>query len=128
MGPTAHHADLGPKPSTAVQVRAAPAPYPARLRPAILSLAVGALVWEVAGHALHFIFLPPLSTVLRATWRMSASGEIPGNLGASLVSLGVGYGLAVLAGAVVVGGRRLPPRSGVEAREDVSAAAAPPSR
>jgi ABC-type nitrate/sulfonate/bicarbonate transport system permease component len=66
-----------------------------------ISLLLGLTVWEVAGRALHYSFLPPLSTVLGAVVDLIASGQILGYLGASLVSLIIGYGLAVLVGVVL---------------------------
>ncbi len=71
-------------------------------RQSALSLLVGAAIWELAGRALHFSFLPPLSRVLSAALDLIASGQIAGHLAASLVSLVVGYGLAV-AGGVTLG-------------------------
>ena len=59
------------------------------------SLVAGILLWELAGHLLGFAFLPPLSEVLRATWRLTLDGELPVCLSASLLSLLAGYVLAV---------------------------------
>lgn len=69
-----------------------------RTRPTLIALLGGALAWELAGRLIHFSFLPPLSDVLAATWRMTLSGEIPSNLGASLFALAVGFGFAVAVG------------------------------
>jgi ABC-type nitrate/sulfonate/bicarbonate transport system permease component len=66
-----------------------------------ISLLVGLAIWEVAGRVLHYSFLPPFSTVLRAVLDLVASGQILGYLGASLVSLFVGYGLAALVGVLL---------------------------
>ena len=66
-----------------------------------ISLLVGLAIWELAGRALHYSFLPPFSTVLRAVLDLVASGQILGYLGASLVSLFVGYGLAALVGVLL---------------------------
>jgi NitT/TauT family transport system permease protein len=54
--------------------------------------------WELAGRLLQYNFLPPLSSVLRALENQIAGGQILRPLAASLVSLGVGYGLAVTCG------------------------------
>jgi NitT/TauT family transport system permease protein len=43
-------------------------------------------------------FQPSLGVVLRATWRMTVSGEIPRGLGASIGVLAVGFGMAALLG------------------------------
>jgi NitT/TauT family transport system permease protein len=71
-------------------------------RQSALSLLIGAAIWELAGRALQLNFLPPLSRVLSAVLDLIASGQIASNLAASLVSLVVGYGLAV-AGGVTLG-------------------------
>ena len=63
-----------------------------------LTLPIGILVWEIAGRALEFVFLPPFSAALAAVWRMTASGEISRNIVASLTALGIGYTLAALIG------------------------------
>ena len=70
----------------------------ARAHPTVLAFAVAILLWEIAGRTLGFIFLPPFSEVLRASWRMIVSGEIPINLAASLIALALGFGAAVLVG------------------------------
>lgn len=66
------------------------------IRPTVLSLLGGIVLWEVAGRLIHFSFLPPFSAVLVALWRMLWSGEILSNLTASLTALAIGYGLAIL--------------------------------
>lgn len=68
------------------------------MQPYLLALVVGAVVWEVLGRFLRFPFLPPFSRVVRASWEMTASGQILGPLAASLTSLAVGYSLAALCG------------------------------
>jgi NitT/TauT family transport system permease protein len=79
-------------------VRAHAAPLWEDRRASWLTLPVGILIWEVAGRALHFVFLPPFSAALAAVGRMTASGEIPRNIVASLVALAIGYTLAVCIG------------------------------
>ena len=66
-----------------------------------VSLLVGALIWEVAARALHFSFLPPLSSVLKAAFELVVSGKVVGHLAASLVNLAIGYGLAVSSGVAL---------------------------
>lgn len=70
-------------------------------RHALFALLVGVAAWEVAGRVLHYSFLPPFSNVLRAALELIASGQILGYLGASLVSLMIGYGLAVSGGVLL---------------------------
>lgn len=70
-------------------------------RHALIALLVGVAAWELVGQALHYSFLPPFSNVLRAALELIASGQILGYLGASLVSLIVGYGFAVLGGVTL---------------------------
>ena len=70
-------------------------------RPQTVSFLIVLGSWEIAGHLLHFTFLPPLSIVLQASWGMIISGEIPNSLAASLLGLVVGYGLAVLLGILL---------------------------
>lgn len=65
------------------------------------SLLAGAVAWEVAGHILQYSFLPPFSHVVRAAGAMTVSGQIPGYLAVSLVSLAVGYGLAIVSGVTL---------------------------
>lgn len=67
-------------------------------RPAISALGLGIVLWEIIGRLAQFAFLPPLSAVLQATWRMFQSGEILYNLVASLTALAIGYTLAVVLG------------------------------
>jgi ABC-type nitrate/sulfonate/bicarbonate transport system permease component len=66
-----------------------------------LALLAGLAVWEIAGRALHYSFLPPFSTVLGAALDLTLSGQILGYLGASLGSLLLGYGLAVASGVLL---------------------------
>jgi NitT/TauT family transport system permease protein len=61
-------------------------------------------LWELAPRAgiVESPFLPPLSQVLRTGARLSASGQLPGHLGASLSRSFLGLALAILL-AVPVG-------------------------
>ncbi len=70
-------------------------------RHAFFALLFGSIVWEIAGRALQYSFLPPLSNVLRAALRLITSGQILGYLAASLVSLVIGYGLAASSGVLL---------------------------
>lgn len=69
--------------------------------PALLSLLIGALLWEAAARTFHWSFFPPLSTVLRTLYSLIARGLILANLARSLGSLAIGYGLAVVVGISV---------------------------
>ncbi len=62
------------------------------------SLCVGVAAWELAGRLAGWQFLPPFSRVLRALAAMIADGQIVTHLVASLLSLLVGYGMAVVLG------------------------------
>jgi len=63
-----------------------------------LSLPAGIVVWEIAGRASRFAFLPPFSAAVAAVWRMTGSGEIPQHIVASLTALVFGYVSAVCVG------------------------------
>jgi ABC-type nitrate/sulfonate/bicarbonate transport system permease component len=67
----------------------------------LVAVAAGLVIWELAGRWLGFVFLPPFTQVLHATWELALAGKIIGNLAASLASLTVGYGLAVVLGVPV---------------------------
>ncbi len=74
-----------------------------------LALPAGVVAWEVVGRSAHFVFLPPFSAALAAVWRMTWSGEIPRSILASLTTLIMGYGSAVVLGVplgVVMGRHR----------------------
>jgi ABC-type nitrate/sulfonate/bicarbonate transport system permease component len=70
-------------------------------RSSVLALLAGAAVWEVAGRALHYSFLPPFSNVLLAAARLIASGQVLGYLASSLLALLIGYALAVVSGVTL---------------------------
>jgi NitT/TauT family transport system permease protein len=64
----------------------------------VVALAAGGIVWEAAGRSLGFRFLPPLSSVVAASWQMIESGILVEHLRSSVASLAFGYGLAVAVG------------------------------
>lgn len=68
------------------------------LKPGAASLLVGIVVWELAGRWAQVRFLPPFSQVLRTAGDLIVSGQMATHLAASLLSLTVGYGLAVIVG------------------------------
>jgi ABC-type nitrate/sulfonate/bicarbonate transport system permease component len=67
------------------------------------SLLVGVVVWELVGRRAGIRFLPPLSQVLLAGMGLITSGQILTHLAASLLSLFIGYGLAVILGLLLGG-------------------------
>jgi ABC-type nitrate/sulfonate/bicarbonate transport system permease component len=77
------------------------APRARRLPAAPISLAVGAVVWEVVGHLAGVAFFPPLSAVLARLAEMVASGQILSSVGDSLVNLVIGFAISLVLGVVV---------------------------
>ena len=68
--------------------------------PLVTSLVLVVATWEVVGRTAGFLYLPPLSEVVRILWRMLGDGTIARELRASLAALGGGMGVAILAGVV----------------------------
>ena len=64
----------------------------------ILSLAV---LWEVAGRAMDSTLIPPLSQIGAAWWKLLSSGKLLANLSMSLVTLAIGFCLAVFTGTIL---------------------------
>lgn len=73
---------------------------PDRLVP-VLSLLAGVVLWEIIGQTWDVSFFPPFSEVIAQLFELIRSGEILGNLRVSLVNLGIGFGIAVVAGIVI---------------------------
>jgi ABC-type nitrate/sulfonate/bicarbonate transport system permease component len=71
-----------------------------RIPDAPLSLAVGAVAWELIGHLAGVPFFPPLSTVLARLAEMAAGGLIFSSLGDSLVNLALGLAISLAVGLV----------------------------
>lgn len=69
-----------------------------RLAAAPVSLAAGAVAWELIGHLADVPFFPPLSTVLVRLADMTASGLIVSSLGDSLVNLALGFAISLVVG------------------------------
>lgn len=69
----------------------------------LISLAVGALAWEVLGRVFQFVWFPPFSEVVAALWELTSQGLILGNLAASLRSMLIGFAISAVVG-VLVGG------------------------
>jgi NitT/TauT family transport system permease protein len=69
-----------------------------RLPAAPLSLAGGAVAWELIGHLAGVSFFPPLSTVLVRLADMATSGVIFSSLGDSLLNLALGFAISLTAG------------------------------
>lgn len=88
-----------------------PAQRPARVRVpgrlvrhfpfTLVSLAAGAVTWEVVGQIADVPFFPPLSVVLVTLWELVVSGQIFGNLAISLGNLVLGFGISLVTGLVV---------------------------
>lgn len=77
-----------------------------RWRPAggivsVLSLLVGLALWEVVGRIWQVSFIPPISEVLGTLVELVESGEIMGNLAASVVNLAMGFAISVVGGVVI---------------------------
>lgn len=74
-----------------------------RVPTSFFSLLVGVVAWELIGRWAGLRFLPPFSHVLLAGIELIASGQILNHLVASLLSLLIGYGLAVALGLLLGG-------------------------
>jgi ABC-type nitrate/sulfonate/bicarbonate transport system permease component len=72
-----------------------------RLPAAPISLAVGAVGWEVVGHLAGVAFFPPLSAVLARLAEMVADGQILSSVADSLVNLVIGFAISLVVGVVV---------------------------
>ncbi|WP_028923394.1 ABC transporter permease [Pseudonocardia acaciae] len=70
------------------------------LPPAAISLAAGAVAWEVVGHLAAVPFFPPLSAVLARLAAMASGGQIVANLADSLVNLVLGFVISLVVGLV----------------------------
>ncbi len=66
--------------------------------PATLSLAIGALGWEVIGRAWNVSFFPPLSAVLARLVELTRDGLIIDSLIQSLLNLAIGFGISAIVG------------------------------
>lgn len=69
--------------------------------PTLISLVVGALLWELVGRVADVAFFPPLSVVLERLSEMVVSGAILGPLASSLLNLVIGFGLSLAVGLVL---------------------------
>lgn len=67
-------------------------------RATLTAFAIGIATWEIIGRVWQISFLPPFSNVLGAAAGLIASGQILGNLAASLLGLFLGYALASILG------------------------------
>jgi NitT/TauT family transport system permease protein len=74
------------------------APPGRRPLPGWAGLVPALVAWELAGRADVALFLPPLSRVLAAWWRLAADGTLWKALAPSLLSLLYGFGLALAVG------------------------------
>jgi NitT/TauT family transport system permease protein len=64
----------------------------------VISLAVGALVWEVVARIWDVRWLPPLSEVLVRLGELIAAGSIVSSLVNSLLNLAIGFGISLVFG------------------------------
>lgn len=69
--------------------------------PTIISLSVGAILWEVAARVWDVAFFPPLSAVLAKLVEMIGDGLILESLVNSLINLAIGFGISVVLGVGV---------------------------
>jgi NitT/TauT family transport system permease protein len=63
-----------------------------------LSMAVGLALWEVLGHGLQLSWLPPVSSVAAALIEFVRTGQILGNLAASITALALGLTVSLVLG------------------------------
>ncbi|MBB5079187.1 ABC transporter permease [Nonomuraea endophytica] len=73
----------------------------ARVPAAAVSLATGAVAWELIGRLAGVSFFPPLSTVAVRLAEMAAAGEILQSVADSLVNLLIGFTISLVAGLLV---------------------------
>jgi ABC-type nitrate/sulfonate/bicarbonate transport system permease component len=80
----------------------APSGHPRRrammLPASVVSLAAGAVAWEIVGRVAGVAFFPPLTQVLTRLAEMTADGLILSSLGSSLTNLLLGFGASLVAG------------------------------
>jgi ABC-type nitrate/sulfonate/bicarbonate transport system permease component len=101
MATVADHADslrVKPVQPTASSTAAHVVAQVSNARSSLFALAIGIMIWEIVGRMWQISFLPPFSNVLGAAAGLITSGQILGNLAASLLGLFVGYALAVVCG------------------------------
>ena len=72
-----------------------------RLSTNIISVAILAILWEIAGRTLDSVLIPPLSQIASAWLRLLISGKLLSNLVMSLWTLAAGFFLAVTAGVII---------------------------
>jgi ABC-type nitrate/sulfonate/bicarbonate transport system permease component len=69
-----------------------------RTAPFLISIAVGILIWEVAGHYSNAAFLVPFSATLERLWELFHDGALLGQLLDSAILFVTGLTLAILVG------------------------------
>ena len=72
-----------------------------RLSTNIISIAILAILWEIAGRTLGSILIPSLSKICTAWLRLLMSGKLLSNLMMSLSTLVAGFFLAVIVGIII---------------------------
>lgn len=91
-----------PAAATTIPKGAIVRPNPLRLLPAsAISLAVGAVLWEMVGRAADVPFFPPLTVVAARLWEMITSGLIVSSLGQSLLNLVQGFAISLALGLLL---------------------------
>ena len=67
----------------------------------VLSILTLAILWEVAGHMIDSMLIPPLSKIGAAWWKLLLSCKLLANLTLSLWTLAAGFFLAVFIGILI---------------------------
>lgn len=67
----------------------------------ILSAIAMLIVWETAGHVADFPYLPPVTKVLAALWRLILDGTIASALATTLFALAIGLVCAIFLGTSI---------------------------
>jgi NitT/TauT family transport system permease protein len=67
----------------------------------VASAVVVIIAWEVVARLVNYPYMPPVSDVLAALWRLLGEGTIATALGTSLEALGYGLAIAILAGTTL---------------------------
>lgn len=68
-----------------------------------ISLAMGAIAWEIAGRRLQMAWFPPFSEVIVALWDLTRQGLILANLVTSVRGMLIGFAFSAIFG-VLIGG------------------------
>jgi NitT/TauT family transport system permease protein len=69
--------------------------------PFLASLASLLVLWEVVGRTANILILPPFSDVLVGLWGFIADGTLAERLGGTLLALGAGMAISIVAGVLI---------------------------